>query len=165
MSGAPEPPSRPDVGPRPWLVIAVGNPARGDDALGPLLLERLRELGVEAGGEVDLLTDFQLQVEHALDLRGRRGVLFVDAARAGAARGAQLVPVQADTAPAAATHAMPPGAVLRVAEQIDGRAPPAWLLAIEGASFGLGETPSDAGLRHLERAQALAMDWLRAQRR
>ncbi|MCW5634842.1 MAG: hydrogenase maturation protease [Rubrivivax sp.] len=148
----------------PWLVLAVGNPARGDDALAPLLLERLRESGVEAGGEVELLTDFQLQVEHALDLRGRRGVLFVDAALPGAVPGAVLSTLVPDHAPTAATHALHPAAVLRVAELLDGHAPAAWLLAIEGASFGLGEPPSPAGERHLGRARSLAGAWLRARR-
>jgi hydrogenase maturation protease len=71
-----------------WLVLAVGNPSRGDDALGPALLERLRDAGVDAAGDVELLTDFQLQIEHALDLQGRQAVLFVDAARPGVADGA-----------------------------------------------------------------------------
>lgn len=68
----------------PLLVLAVGNPSRGDDALGPMLLEALRAEGVEGNGQVELLGDFQLQIEHVIDLRGRRAVLFVDAARPGA---------------------------------------------------------------------------------
>ena len=32
----------------PLLVLAVGNPSRGDDALGPLLLERLQADGWDA---------------------------------------------------------------------------------------------------------------------
>ena len=67
----------------PLLVIAVGNRSRGDDALGPALLDGLRD---DAAIGVDLLEEFQLQVEHALDLVGRRGVLFVDASRAPVAR-------------------------------------------------------------------------------
>lgn len=148
----------------PWLVLAVGNPARGDDALAPLLLERLRAQGVEAGGEVELLSDFQLQVEHALDLRGRRGVLFVDAAVPGAIPGVLLSSLVPARVPTAATHALHPAAVLRVAEQLDGHAPAAWLLAIEGAAFGLGEPPSPSGLCHLAQAQALAVAWLRRSR-
>ena len=61
---------------RPILIFGYGNPSRGDDAIGPLLIERLEILNLP---DVDLLTDFQLQVEHALDLRGRERVLFVDA--------------------------------------------------------------------------------------
>ena len=62
----------------PTLVFGWGNRSRGDDALGPLFVERLlatRPAGVEG------LEDYQLQVEHALDLVGRRRVLFVDASR------------------------------------------------------------------------------------
>lgn len=148
----------------PWLVLAVGNPSRGDDALGPALLERLRSAGLDGAGDVELLTDFQLQVEHALDLQGRRGVLFVDAARPGAAAGATVTPIRADARVPPASHALRPQAVLRVAEHMNGGAPPAWQLAIEGQSFALGDGLSAAAERHLEDALALALDWLSTQR-
>jgi hypothetical protein len=65
----------------PVVVFACGNPSRGDDALGPLLLDQLQiwldEEGLADGFE--LISDFQWQVEHALDLVGRRLALFVDA--------------------------------------------------------------------------------------
>ncbi|MDP3326412.1 MAG: Ni/Fe hydrogenase, partial [Hydrogenophaga sp.] len=64
----------------PLLVFGWGNPSRGDDALGPLLVEQLAGLAQMSSGRLECLTDFQLQVEHALDLRGRERVLFVDAA-------------------------------------------------------------------------------------
>ena len=120
---------RPD--PAPFLVVAVGNPSRGDDALGPMLVERLCAEGVEAAGRVELLTDFQLQVEHALDLAGRCAVLFVDAALPGHAGpdGVLLQRLQPDEAVPAASHALRPGAVLRVFRDVQGtEPPPAWLL-------------------------------------
>ncbi|MCC7218819.1 MAG: hydrogenase maturation protease, partial [Burkholderiales bacterium] len=67
----------------PFLVIGIGNPSRGDDALGPLLVERIEAMDLPG---VECLTDFQLQVEHALDLVGREQVVFVDATAAGEAR-------------------------------------------------------------------------------
>jgi hydrogenase maturation protease len=148
----------------PCLVIAVGNPSRGDDGLGPALLERLSGAGAERDGEVELLTDFQLQIEHALDMQGRRAVLFVDAAWPGAAAGAALVPIDADARPPPASHALRPQAVLHVAEQLNGRAPPAWQLAIEGQSFALGEGLSAVGEQHLEAALPLVLDWLKRHR-
>ena len=65
----------------PLLVLGVGNPSRGDDALGPLFIERLAgALATHvASGAVELLTDYQLSIEHALDLAGRSRVVFVDA--------------------------------------------------------------------------------------
>ena len=57
-------------------VCAAGGPSRGDDAGGPLVAERLEVADVQG---VEVLVDFQLQVEHALDLAGRERVIFVDA--------------------------------------------------------------------------------------
>ena len=47
------------------VVFAVGNPSRGDDALGPLLMAGLEQ---QDWPGVQLVSDFQLQIEHALDL-------------------------------------------------------------------------------------------------
>ena len=58
------------------VVFAVGNPSRGDDALGPLLMDWLAE---QARPDVQLVSDFQLQIEHALDLEGHSLALFIDA--------------------------------------------------------------------------------------
>ena len=60
----------------PDLIFTWGNPSRGDDALGPALYDLLQQ---EELNRVDLLTDFQLQIEHSIDLEGRERVLFVDA--------------------------------------------------------------------------------------
>ena len=65
----------------PVVILACGNPSRGDDALGPLLLEHL-EAWLAAEGlsnGFELIGDFQLNIEHALDLAGRRLALFIDA--------------------------------------------------------------------------------------
>ena len=86
-----------------------------------------------------IIEDFQLQVEHALDLDGRERVLFVDASVACAS------PFEAATIEAApdagfTTHALSPQAVLQVYRRLYGRdAPPATLLAIRGLRFELGE--------------------------
>jgi hydrogenase maturation protease len=155
----------------PLLVIAIGNPSRGDDALGPALLELLAADGVAADGQVELLTDFQLQVEHALDLAGRCAVLFVDAAwptAAGAGSGAAgvtLTPITADAAAPLSSHALRPQAVLQVCETLAPPAPPAWLLAIGGEGFELGAAMSDIACRHLETARGEVHRWLAARKR
>jgi hydrogenase maturation protease len=60
------------------LVFGWGNQSRGDDGLGAAFVgEAERHPGVE------LLVDYQLQPEHALDLVGRDEVLFVDASTSG----------------------------------------------------------------------------------
>jgi len=144
----------PTLGPlRPVLVFACGNPSRGDDALGPALLERLAARQAEGRFvDCDLLTDFQLQVEHALDLIGRREVIFVDAAASGPEPCA-FTPVVPEPALTYTTHAMSPGGVLRVLAQIHpDPPPPAWLLAIRGYAFDLGQPLSPGALANLDAA-------------
>jgi hydrogenase maturation protease len=129
----------------PVVVLGWGNPSRGDDALGPLLCDRLAEWLPERsdGGSVAVFQDFQLQIEHALDLVDRDLVLFIDAAL-------DVLPPYALTRIAPrqdashSTHALSPQAVLAVFEQVQGRVPPpAWLLRVRGESFDLGEPLSE----------------------
>lgn len=140
------------------LVIAVGNPSRGDDGLGPALLALLD------GEGADTLLDFQLQVEHALDIAGRSAVLFVDAARPGAAGDAGQGVALTRVAPADAlpplSHALTPSGVLHVARRLGETAPACWQLAIEGEAFGLGEGLSAAARARLPRALAVARHWI-----
>lgn len=145
----------------PLLVLAWGNPSRGDDALGPLFAARLpREIALAQAERVEIIEDFQLQVEHALDLDGRERVLFVDASVACAS------PFEAATIEAApdagfTTHALSPQAVLQVYRRLYGRnAPPATLLAIRGLRFELGEGLSADAARHLDQALAWARGWV-----
>ncbi len=145
------------------LVLACGNPSRGDDALGPLLIERLSTIPnpIPGPGQTfDLETDFQLQVEHALDLAGRDLVVFVDAAIAGP-EPFDLSPVTPDPVPSITTHAMSPGALLRVYGQVVGGQPPdCRLLAIRGYTFDLGARLSPGAAANLEAALEFLTRWL-----
>lgn len=158
----------------PVLVLGIGNPSRGDDALGPLALEHLAaalgpaiaagELGAE---EVELLTDFQLQIEHALDVAGRARVVFVDAS-VRAAPPFTLTRTAAYRDRTHTTHAMSPAAVLDAVGALGpaGGGPPgeAWTLAIRGDSFELGEPLSAAAAAHLAAALPALVAAVRAPR-
>ena len=132
------------------LISACGNPSRGDDALGPLLLERLAEVpGACADSGVELLCDFQFQPEHALDLDGRRLVLFVDAhIDCQAPFAFQRLSARRDNS--YTTHAMSPWAVMQVYRDIKGiEPPPAFLLTVRGERFELGDGLSEAATQRL----------------
>ncbi len=146
----------------PTLIFGWGNPSRGDDALGPLFVEHFNSLAARhpEWGEVECLTDFQLQVEHALDLQGRQRVLFVDASLDTPAP-CTLVRIEAARDDSFTTHAMSPQAVLKVFADIDeGAAPPCWLLAIRGEGFELGEPLSSTATENLEAALLAAVNWI-----
>jgi len=137
----------------PTLVIAIGNPSRGDDALGPAAAERLTAFALPG---VEVLTDFQLQVEHALDLLGRRRVVFIDAS-VGIDAPFALTPLAPAAEAGVSTHALAPAAVLHSFCALTGKpAPEAWMLAIRGQAFDLGAPMSDTAQHHL----ALALEAL-----
>lgn len=136
------------------LILAVGNPSRGDDALGALFLERLEALGEprDDWDDVELLTDFQLQIEHAVDLEERDLVLFVDASVSCPPpfQFTRLWPAQDASY---TSHALSPAAVLHVYARVNHTAPPpAFQLAIRGESFELGEPLGAAAAANLAAA-------------
>ena len=144
------------------LIFGWGNPSRGDDALGPLFVEHFTALAARhpEWGEVECLTDFQLQVEHALDLQGRSRVLFVDAS-IDAPAPCSLQRIEAARDASFTTHAMSPQAVLKVYADIDdSEPPPCWLLAIRGERFELGENLSESARHSLQASLHVAADWM-----
>jgi len=154
------------AGVAPLLVLGWGNPSRGDDALGPEFVARASALPPPPGAPaVEWLTDFQLQVEHALDLAGRSQVLFVDASVSCAAP-FQVEVLRSASDHALTSHAMAPQAVMQVFERIHGSAPPpCTLLAISAREFELGSAISADAQGHLAQALAWFDGWWSACRR
>lgn len=144
--------------PAPILVFGIGNESRGDDALGVLLLRRLRdELGSDPS--VELIETYQLQLEHTLDLAGREWVLFADA---GAATPEPYHFYRArptvDHVPF--SHALTPEALLAVHRQVVGEPPPAYVMCIRGESFELGEPMSEKAATRLDAALERTREFL-----
>lgn len=137
------------------VLFGIGNPSRGDDALGHLLLERAAAwLAGQPDLAVEPVADFQLQVEHALDLEDRELALFLDAdvscAEPFALR--RAVPGQDQSY---TTHELSPGAVLEVCQRVMGRdPPPSYILSVRGERFELGEPLSPGAALHLDAAWA-----------
>jgi hydrogenase maturation protease len=153
-------PARPST-----LVLGWGNLSRGDDALGPLFVAGLQaQLPAELRDQVEFLEDYQLQVEHALDLAGRQQVLLVDASLICVAPfEARRIHARRDTS--YTSHALSPEALLQVFTDFEGSVPPpVTLLAIRGEAFELGEPMSDAAQSHLAAALVWGLDWVQVQR-
>lgn len=141
----------------PVVVFAVGNPSRGDDAIGPVLHQRLADwlAGEGLADDFELIEDFQLQIEHSLDLLGRQLALFIDAG-SGTPAPYTFRRIAPATGLAHTTHELPPEAVLQVFRQTEaGEPPPAFVLCVRGESFALGEALSPAAEAHVTAAFTL----------
>lgn len=133
------------------MVFAIGNESRGDDALAPLLVRGL-EGWAETAGRVELIEDYQFQVEHVTDLAGRSAVLFVDA-DISCAEPFHFSAIAAEKDSSYTSHVMTPFALLHTYRQVYGiDAPPAFLLRIRGYDFELGDPLSDKAAANLAAA-------------
>lgn len=143
------------------LLIAYGNPGRGDDGLGPALAERIGRRGLPG---VVIKIDYQLKVEHALDLSNAEVVVFADA-QIGARAPYDFSPAHPETAAGISSHELSPGALLALANLMFDAAPRAFTLGISGVEFDrIEEGLSDQGKTNLGLAEAFLVQWLSARR-
>lgn len=154
MTGIPL--SRPRI-----AILGCGNPSRGDDALGPALLEKVEEwIRAHPHLQVVVAQDFQFQVEHALDMVGCDLVLFVDASAIGPDP-LTLRPVMPSRHSSFSTHAVSPEALLHTFNSLGfGAPPPAFALGIRGHAFDLGQPLSAQARQNLEEAWRLIKELL-----
>jgi hydrogenase maturation protease len=140
------------------VLLGWGNVTRSDDALGPLLMERARSVQLR---HVTLVEDFQLQIEHALDLQGHSLALFADA---GIGTPAPFNFVQTAPQPGMTlySHKLAPEAVLDIYERVTGETPPpAFVLSVAGEDFSVGGSLSPAAAQRLELAWDFLLQLLR----
>lgn len=142
------------------MLIGYGNPSRGDDALGPLLLERLETSGIYSS-TCESVTDFQLQIEHVTDLAQRDLLLFVDAS-VSARPPFEFSSLTPQRDHSYSSHSLSPATLLSVFEDVYKTAPPpAYLLTIPGYLFELGQPLSPKAAGHLKQTVSFVDELLK----
>ncbi len=139
--------------PASTIILSWGNDFHRDDGAGRVAARRLRELDLPG---VEVIDFNQLCPEHAELLEGRERVIFLDAYPAEPGQGALLLPLddpQAITLPRSCFgHAVQPTEIMTLADAVYDAHPEAWLAAIPGFDFDLGEilTPAtEKGIEHI----------------
>ena len=121
------------------VILAWGNASRGDDAVGPIMAEKLTDLELD---ELVVIEDLQLNIEHLLDLQSHIPVLFVDAS-CQPNQGYCLKKISAEADNSISTHSVSPTALLNLFEKtLRKPAPAAYMLEISGSQFELGQAIS-----------------------
>jgi len=145
------------------LILACGNPSRGDDGAAWRLAEMAAVAGLPVG--VRVIVQQQWTPELAEDLAGCEAALFVDCSIADEAGVVTLTAVKpAEIAPNYLTHHMDAAGLLRLAAELYGVGPErADLLVIGGQSLGYTEELSPAVEAALPRALALMQGWAATQ--
>jgi len=141
------------------LILGYGNPGREDDALGPEFTEKIACLALP-GVVTD--TDYQLNIEHAAQMKEYEKVIFADAG-VDVEEPFMFQRAKASKTIAFTSHSVSPDSLLAICQDSFGHSPEAWVLAIRGYRFELKEGMSERALENLERAvefiQTKIMSW------
>ena len=151
-----------------FLVVGYGNTLRGDDGVGPRVVEAIEKLNLP---DVRVLVSQQLSPEHAESVSQAQTVIFVDAEiiqgsefsvqssgipnaepktlNSELIRWRKLEPNESSQLMA---HAADPRTMLALARDVFGRAPEAWWLTIPAVKLGFSEELSAEAQRGLVEA-------------
>jgi len=124
------------------IILACGNPLRGDDGVAPQIA---RNLEPDAGPGTEVLCVHQWTPELAESLSKSELAIFVDASAAIAAGEIYLQEISARSEKAGVTtHSLNPRRLLALARELYQKEPErAFLLTVGGASFEYGAQLSD----------------------
>lgn len=119
------------------LVIGYGNPLRQDDGLGWEVARQVDQLFAPA--RIEALTCHQLTPELAELVSRADLVIFIDARDGDGPGRVECHPVIArPDGDSTFSHHLSPSTLLGLARSLYGGLPPAWLVSVDGASFGYG---------------------------
>jgi hydrogenase maturation protease len=137
------------------LVIACGNPLRGDDALGPAAAEIVASWQVPG---VKVCVVHQLVPELIEEMKQVQRVYFLDAAHSRFEGGFHVGIVEPRKSSRNFDHHESAANLLALLQHLEGAAPTAWLVSITAIAFEYGAPISDEAQNHLH----AALDWMRA---
>lgn len=127
------------------LVYGYGNPSRGDDSLGILFADAVEEKKYPG---VSTDTNYQLNAEDALAISDKDIVLFVDASENDIDT-FRLSLCKPEAEVSFSTHAMSPGSVVALCNELYGKTIPAFILEIKGYEWELGKPLSEKAEKNL----------------
>jgi hydrogenase maturation protease len=127
----------------PALLLACGNPLRGDDGFGGWVASRAQDQFVSS--QLEVVASRQFTPEMAEPISTADTVIFVDCSATSEPGRISLHPVEATTKPARLmTHHMSPESLLWMSRELYGRVPRvAFLITVGGDSFKMEERLSD----------------------
>jgi len=137
------------------LIYGIGNVGRQDDGLGVRLIEKPEAAGLN--DQVTLEANYQLNIEDALLMSNFDVVLFADASREKLTEPYVVKEIGAAAEFSFTTHAMSAPAVVTLCEQLYGRRPRVFMLAMPGYEWDIAEQLSPQAQQNLDQAFQMLM--------
>lgn len=135
------------------LIYAYGNPGRQDDGLGNRFIEELEKWISENNiRNVELDSNYQLNIEDAVKMSEKDMVIFVDASTEQI-EDIHFSPVETSEGRAEfTTHAASPAFILALCNKLYNKHPETYLLQIRGYEWEFKEELSEKAEKNLEKA-------------
>lgn len=129
------------------LILAYGNPLRGDDGVGWRAAEELS--AKLTAPEVEIVCEHQLAPEMAERLSWVDAVIFLDAAEEGQPGEVCCKPLLEPFGEVQFSHQLSPVAILALAKQLYGASPRAYSVTLSGQCFDHGGSLSSVASEEL----------------
>ena len=140
------------------LIFGYGNPARGDDGLGPAVASHFESLALD---DVTVDADYQLTVEDAAQVAEHDITVFVDASVDGP-EPYTLSRVKPEDGGSFSSHSVSPGQVTGLAESLFDAKGDIYIMGIRGYAFEMfTEHLTDQASENLQLACASLEDMVR----
>jgi hydrogenase maturation protease len=136
------------------LIIGIGNPSRGDDAMGPILIDWLQQQTT-----FDCRWNYQLQIEDAEEIQHYHTVLLIDA-HINQQQPFVLSEVQAQDDSSFSTHSLTPESLAAINRRYFQQWPKLQLLSLQSEKFELGEDLSLTAKKSMAEAQVFLTQFL-----
>jgi len=138
------------------LVYGYGNPGRQDDGVGPALAEKIDALNIPG-----VLTDsnYQLNVEDALEIAKSRAVFFADAS-VDCSEPFSFEKVLPSNLIRFTTHTISPDSLIALCNELYGMNVPAYTLAVRGYSWEFNEPITDRAKSNMQEAFSFLVEKL-----
>ena len=134
------------------LIYGYGNTGRQDDALGVLVAEDTQKFLHKSPFQgVDVEVNFQLNIEDAATISNYDLVIFVDASQENI-EDLLFIPVEPSDKVEFSMHAVSPGFVVKLCEDIYSRVPQSYILHVKGYKFGFLKKMTRKAENNLEKA-------------
>ena len=144
------------------LIYAYGNPGRQDDGLGNRLIEELEKWVVENNiHNVEIESNYQLNIEDAEKISGKDLVIFVDASTEQIEDIRFSVVEPSEGRSEYTTHAASPAFVLALCIKLYNKHPETYLLQIRGYEWEFKEELSEKAEKNLHKALGFLKEKLR----
>lgn len=138
------------------LIYGFGNPGRQDDGLGPEFVHRMEAwAATKQLDEFDIDSNYQLNIEDALEIAAYEVVVFADATVEEHVSDFRLDILDPEKETVKYTlHAASPGYILELCQEMYGKKPRTYLLRMKGYEWELAEGLTAQAGKNLETALA-----------